>query len=461
MKKLVSFLVILLADISALIASFYLAYYLRVEVIQKLFNIENPWFFPVEHFYDMVYLLMVFILIFAYEKLYTRRYDFFEEFVYIARGLFISIILIAVLVYLSRAYETFTRSIPLLMSIIAMGVVPLVRWLAKKLLMKMGFYTQLAAVIGLEKETGAIMPALKHLEARGYVIKKILEPNTLENERELLELRGIDKIQTLVIVSAGLDKKVLNALINRYENRVQEIKIVSDSTYLKTVGVEAEYVDELLLIRMANRLLSPVNGVLKRMFDLAIAIPALLLALPLFAVLALAIKLDSRGPIFFTQERFGRQGKKFKLCKFRSMFVDGDKKLGEFLNQHPELQEEWLLYKKLKSHDPRVTGVGKFLRRFSLDEAPQIFNILWGDMSIVGPRPYLPREKEEIEQSAALIFRVKSGLTGLWQIKGRNDLSFEARIKLDEFYVRNWSFMLDITIILKTFGAVLRGRGAY
>ncbi|MCP4152989.1 MAG: sugar transferase, partial [bacterium] len=105
--------------------------------------------------------------------------------------------------------------------------------------------------------------------------------------------------------------------------------------------------------------------------------------------------------------------------------------------------------------------VGKFLRRFSLDESPQIYNVFKGDMSIVGPRPYLIREKEEIQQSAAIIFRVPSGLTGLWQIKGRSELSFEARLKLDEFYVRNWSFFLDIIIILKTFGAVLKGKGAY
>ena len=143
------------------------------------------------------------------------------------------------------------------------------------------------------------------------------------------------------------------------------------------------------------------------------------------------------------------------------MYEDADEKLKEYLRQNPPLQEEWDQYKKLKSFDPRVTRIGKFLRRFSLDEAPQIFNVLIGQMSIVGPRPYLIREKEEIEKSAAIIFRVKSGLTGLWQIRGRSELNFETRLKLDEFYVRNWSLFLDIVIILKTFGAVLKGKGAY
>lgn len=461
MKRLVSFFVILLADIGALIASFHLAYFLRVEVIQDLFNVSNPWFFPLEHFYNMYYLLFVFILIFAYEKLYTRRYDFFEELVYIARGLFISLILMAVLVYLSRTYETFTRTIPVLMVLIGMIVVPLVRWLIKKLLIATGFYTMRAALVGLKNETEAVLPTLKKLESKGYVIKEILEPGTLETESTPELLTKKLNIQTLMIVSGGLEKEKLNNLINRCENHVKEIKIVSDSAYLKTIGVETEYIEELLVMRMANRLLSPVSRFFKRLFDLAFSIPVTLLLLPFFALIAIAIKIDSKGPVFFIQKRFGKGGKKFKILKFRSMYVDGDQKLNDYLEQHREAKIEWEQFKKLKSFDPRVTRVGKFLRRFSLDEAPQMFNILLGSMSVVGPRPYLPREKEEIEQSAAIIFRVKSGLTGLWQIKGRNELSFETRLKLDEFYVRNWSFMLDITIILKTFGAVLKGRGAY
>ncbi len=225
--------------------------------------------------------------------------------------------------------------------------------------------------------------------------------------------------------------------------------------------METEYIDELLVMRMANNLLSPVNRFFKRAFDLLVSIVGSILLLPLFMIIALLIKIDSRGPVLFIQERFGKEGKKFKLFKFRTMYMNADEKLNQYLEQHPELQQEWDQFKKLKSFDPRVTGIGKFLRRFSLDEAPQILNVLKGDMSIVGPRPYLVREKEEIEKSAAIIFRVKSGLTGLWQIKGRSELSFETRLKLDEFYVRNWSFLLDITIILKTFSAVLRGKGAY
>ena len=454
MKKIISFLAILTADIISLILAFHLAYFIRVEIIQDLFNISNPWFFPPDHFYKMYYLLLVFILIFSYEKLYTKRYDFFEEFVYIARGLFISVILIAVLVYLSRTYETFTRTIPILMMLAGMVIVPLLRYIVKKILTASGLYIKHAALLGKKQETAQVLPTLEKMKSMGY---KILE--VLDTDQEAVNRK--EPVETLIIVSKGIEKEHLNRLINQWENHVTEIKIVSDSSYLKTIGVETEHIEELLLMRMANNLLSPFNQFLKRIFDLVVSAITGILLLPFFMVIAAIIKIDSRGKVLFIQERFGKGGKKFKLLKFRTMYVDGDEKLKEYLHQHPELQQEWDRYKKLKSFDPRVTRVGKLLRRFSIDESLQIFNVLKGDMSIVGPRPYLPREKREIERSAAIIFKVKSGLTGLWQIKGRNELSFDTRLKLDEFYVRNWSFLLDITIILKTFGAVLKGKGAY
>jgi Undecaprenyl-phosphate galactose phosphotransferase WbaP len=462
MRKIISILALLASDITALIITFRLAYFIRVEIIQDLFNVANPWFFPIEHFYKMYYLLLVFILIFSYEKLYAyhRRYNFSEEFVFIARGLLISVVLIALLVYLSRTYEIFTRTIPVLMVFTGMIIVPLFRFIIKKILMALGCYIKHAAVIGKAGETELVIPTLKKLKTTGYKITKVLNIDS-NPDRETELLQDLRKTDTLIIVSKGIEKERLNRLINQWENHVKEIKIVSDSSYLKTIGVETEYVEELLLMRMANNLLSPFNRFLKRVFDIAVSLIATVILLPAFLVIGIIIKIGSPGPALFIQERFRKGGKRFKLIKFRTMYIDGDARLKEYLQHHPELKKEWDQYKKLKTFDPRVTRVGKFLRRFSLDEAPQIFNILRGHMSIVGPRPYLPREQEEIQQSAAIIFRVKSGLTGLWQIKGRSELNFETRLKLDEFYVRNWSFMLDITIILKSFSAVLKGKGAY
>jgi len=462
MKKAVSFIIILLADIGSLVLAFYASYFIRIEILPLIVEVD-PWFFPVEHFYKMYYLLFVFIFIFFYEKLYTRRFEFFEEFVYITRGLFISVVLIALFIYLSRTYETFSRAIPISMMFTGMLIVPLVRFIVKKLLILAGLYIKNAALVGNPEETKRVIPSFRKLESIGYRIVCVLEPEKLDSVERVVRIANHRKaeVETLIIVARGIEKTRLNRLINRCENHVKEIRIVSDSTYLKTIGVETEYVDELLVMRMANNLLSPVNRFFKRTFDLVVSVLGIVLMLPFFLLIALLIKLDSRGPVFFVQERFGKDGKRFNLLKFRTMYEDTEEKLKDFLNRNPEMQAEWDRYKKLKSFDPRVTRIGKFLRRFSLDESPQIFNVFIGDMSIVGPRPYLVRETEEIEKSAAIIFRVKSGLTGLWQIRGRSELCFETRLKLDEFYVRNWSLFLDIIIILKTFGVVIRGKGAY
>lgn len=463
MRRAISLISILLGDIFSLILAFYTAYFLRVDIIPLIFKMENAWFFPVEHFYKMYFLLFLFILIFYYEKLYSRRYDFLEEVVYIARAMFIAVGLIGVVIYLSRKFELFSRTLPLLMMLTGIIIVPTVRFVIKKVLISTGMYIKYSAVLGKPQYTAEVLKSLQKMVDWGYEIVRVVDPEKEDASTAFLEpdIGTGERVETIIIVSKGIEQERMNDIINRCENHVKEIKIVSESMYLKTIGVDTEYVDELLVMRMSNNLLSPVNRLLKQVFDLLASLVSLLVLIPIFAVIALIILLDSRGPVFFIQERFGKDGKRFRLLKFRTMYRDADAKLKEYLEQNPQLQEEWSCYKKLKSYDPRVTRFGKFLRRFSLDEAPQVFNVILGDMSIVGPRPYLIRETEEIAHSASIIFRVKSGLTGLWQIRGRNELSFETRLKLDEFYVRNWSFFLDLMIILKTFGVVFRGKGAY
>ncbi len=198
----------------------------------------------------------------------------------------------------------------------------------------------------------------------------------------------------------------------------------------------------------------------KRPMDLIIGSTALVLTSPIMLLVALAIKLTSRGEIIFKQERPGLNGRSFTLYKFRTMYVNNGHILEEYLQNNPKALEEWKRYKKLRKHDPRLTPVGRFLRKFSLDELPQLINVLKGEMSIVGPRPYLFSELEE-HNVPEEILSVKPGLTGLWQVSGRNELPFEERIRLDLEYVRKMSFWLDLKIILKTFFVVVTGKGAY
>lgn len=200
----------------------------------------------------------------------------------------------------------------------------------------------------------------------------------------------------------------------------------------------------------------PVNSFAKTLLDYLITLPALLFILPLLAFIALAIKFDSPGPVIFRRRVLGKNGRPFDAYKFRTMYVNGD----EILSQHPKLRLELERNYKLKS-DPRVTRVGKLLRKFSLDELPQLFNILKQDMSIVGPRIITPAELSKYGRWAENLKTVMPGLTGLWQVSGRSDTSYDERVMLDMEYIHNWSIWMDIKIIFRTVPAVMRGDGAY
>jgi len=197
----------------------------------------------------------------------------------------------------------------------------------------------------------------------------------------------------------------------------------------------------------------------KRYFDIGFSFCALVGLFPVFVIIAVLIKIKSpNGPIFFTQQRLGLNKTFFRVIKFRTMIPNAEKVLKKMMEKDEKLRNEYLTYRKLKN-DPRIiSGIGKFLRKTSLDELPQIFNVLKGDMSIVGPRPYLISEKEEMGEFYFEYIKVKPGITGLWQVSGRNELTFLERIKLDKWYIKNWSLEIDFMIFLKTFYVVAKKR---
>jgi Undecaprenyl-phosphate galactose phosphotransferase WbaP len=208
-------------------------------------------------------------------------------------------------------------------------------------------------------------------------------------------------------------------------------------------------------------LTSPWNLALKRVFDLVVATAATVLMAPGLALIAIAIRLDSPGPVFFLQERLGHGRRAFRCVKFRTMYIDADGRLRAYLAHHPESRAEWEQFAKLRSFDPRVTRVGRVLRRISLDEIPQLVNVFRKQMSLVGPRPYLPSETCRMSEFAETILRTPPGITGLWQVSGRNKLTFDQRLQLDDYYVRNWSLWMDVVVLVRTIGAVMRRDGAY
>ncbi|KAF3361645.1 Exopolysaccharide production protein ExoY [Chlamydiales bacterium STE3] len=199
----------------------------------------------------------------------------------------------------------------------------------------------------------------------------------------------------------------------------------------------------------------------KRSFDIAFSLFALIAGFPLFLTVALLVRFSSKGKLIYSHERVGRGGKTFRCYKFRTMFQDADQRLKEILAKDTSLKEEWNRQHKLKN-DPRVTPVGAFLRKTSLDELPQFWNVLMGDLSVVGPRPVVKAEVQRfLGNRAPLILSVRPGLTGIWQVSGRSNTSYDERLAMDEEYIGKQSMMLDLKLIMKTIPAMLFTRGAY
>ncbi len=213
-------------------------------------------------------------------------------------------------------------------------------------------------------------------------------------------------------------------------------------------------------VRSAAHFTEPVGGLAKRSFDLLAAMMAIIMLAPLLIGIALLVRLTSPGPVLYGHRRIGFGGKSFNCWKFRTMAVNGDVILDRCLRDNPDLRKEWTETQKLRD-DPRVTPVGRILRKLSIDELPQLFNILMGNMSVVGPRPVVTDEARRYGPSFNHYLRTRPGLTGLWQVSGRSDTGYRQRVILDRCYVRNWSIICDIGIILRTIPAVLRAGGSY
>jgi undecaprenyl-phosphate galactose phosphotransferase len=216
---------------------------------------------------------------------------------------------------------------------------------------------------------------------------------------------------------------------------------------------------DVMMLHDTNRLKLPLPRVIKRVVDVVLAGTALLVLAPLFVVIAAAVRRDG-GKAFFKQARVGRNGQLFECYKFRSMRADAEAVLAEYLAEHPEAAEEWAKYQKLKT-DVRVTKFGQFIRRASLDELPQLINVLKGDMSLVGPRPCMPGQEDLYAEDFSFYEAVRPGITGPWQVSGRNRLTFKERVHLEAWYARNWSLWLDIVILLKTVPTLLRRGQSY
>ena len=248
--------------------------------------------------------------------------------------------------------------------------------------------------------------------------------------------------------------------LETFESIFPRLMILHSPTALYSLTVDAREIGGSLAVEVRRDLLLPLPRLAKRAIDLIIVSLSLPMVTVIIFLLGLLVRLESPGPIFFGHRRIGRDRSTFCIWKIRSMQVNGDELLQRALLQDGVLRDEWMRHRKLRC-DPRITRVGRFLRRTSLDELPQVWNVLRGEMSLVGPRPIVEEEVATYGHNFSLYCRVTPGLTGLWQVSGRNTVSSSDRVRLDSYYVRNWSPWLDLHILGRTAKVVLTGRGAY
>jgi exopolysaccharide biosynthesis polyprenyl glycosylphosphotransferase len=265
---------------------------------------------------------------------------------------------------------------------------------------------------------------------------------------------GVDTVA--VLSSSEIDGKMLRQLAWELEKTGTDLYVAPALLDVAGPRTTIRPTAGLTLLHVEHPQLSGLRQVLKEVFDRLVAGIALVLLFPLFAALAVAIRLSDNGPALFTQTRVGKEGCPFKMYKFRTMVVDAEQCLAGLRDRN---ESDGVLFKM--RHDPRVTAIGARLRKCSFDELPQLINVFRGEMSLVGPRPALPDEASEYADHVRRRLVVKPGLTGLWQVNGRSDLSWEESVRLDLRYVENWSFALDLQILWKTFPVIFRGSGAY
>lgn len=463
--------------------SFYLSLSLALSS-RRLLKLTFPeyigFIFPLySYFFYLWWLPFVFILSMAYGKLYFNRLSFWDETKEIIKSTTVSIVIILSIITLGKLSDKTSRLAILFLWGYSMFLFPIVRLTAKKFLYKLNLWKENIIIIGAGKAGTDVAKGINKDTHLGFNIVGFLDDST-EKIGKKIEINGhkykvfgrirnfskfvnLLSIKSVIIALPSLSADELSKVTNLVQKYTKQVFLVPDLRGMSLLNTELQHLftQQLFLLKINNNLKSFFNKLAKRIFDIAVSLLLLPILLLIIGIIGILIKLDSKGPVFFIQERLGKDKTILKFIKFRTMYLNSDEILKKHLDSNPEVLEEWEKYKKIKGKDPRVTRVGGFLRKTSLDELPQIFNVLQGKMSLVGPRPYLPREEVDMKKYIDVILMTYPGITGLWQVSGRNKLKFEDRMKLDTWYILNWSVWLDIVLLFQTIKIVFKRDGAY
>jgi len=360
---------------------------------------------------------------------------------------------------------------------IALFVVPVVRSIVRHHFQRYSWWGESVVIIGSGVQGQAIYNHYDGVRQRGLRPLGIVDskdsyraidskPSLLSHIPYLGSVRRLSRIGRRrwvrwgIVAPGGCDGMEMSTVM-QYAANLPNVIILPSQHLLPSLWASPRECAGVMGVHVRDYLRSPTSLAMKRCFDIVLSAAALVMASPIILGIIVCVKMKSPGPVFFGHSRIGLGGKSFRAWKFRTMVVNADEVLEECLENDPEARRQWMEDQKLKD-DPRIIkGVGHFMRKSSLDEIPQLWNILRGDMSLVGPRPIVTSEISRYSEMYPLYLRVRPGLSGLWQVSGRNNTSYEERVRLDSYYVCNWSIWLDIYIVARTFRTILLREGAY
>ena len=418
--------------------------------------------------------IFVFSLSYALAGLYEVGIAPPEELLRLSYATSLVFVILGAATFMYKAGADYSRGAFVFAWGLALVLVPLGRALARELFARKPWWRAAVLVLGAGKTGEAVVRALRKQPGLGLKPIALLDDDPAKQGREVEGLPVVGCLERApefaqkgvkyaVVAMPGVPRERLLELLEKHAERFPHLILVPDLFGFSSLWLTARDMGGgggVLGLELRQKLLLPGPRWVKRAMDLALV---LLFALPMalaLTLLGLLIRLDSSGSVFYAHRRIGLAARDFRAWKFRSMVKDADQLLREYLQAHPELQEEWERDRKLKN-DPRVTWIGRFLRRTSLDELPQLWNVLRGEMSLVGPRPIVEEEVKRYGPLFSLYTKVRPGLTGLWQVSGRSDTTYAERVAMDAYYVRNWSPWLDLYILARTVWVVLFGKGAY
>lgn len=475
LKRIFKTVSLIIIDLLAFWVSLFLAWLLRSEVSSSFIPNLPVFQFSYAYYASIWWIPVIFIFFISYEGLYERNLPFWDEVRTMLKSISLATLTVMAIVTLGKMQDRVSRLVLLGMWIVSLFFFPVFRLWGKKILYALGVWRERILILGAGNAGRLVMEGLGREKHMGYDAVGFLDDDE-EKKGELVDGKKVFgkvkhfprfirdlSISTVIIAIPSLPPERLSALTASVQNFATNTIVIPDLKGIALLNTDLFHLfyEEIFLMNIRNNLKSLPNRLIKRLFDFAVSILAMPLLLPIIGIFGLVIRWETPGPAIYAHERSGRSGRIFRCYKFRTMHRDAEDKLRELLEDSEEIRSEWEKNWKLRD-DPRITRIGRFLRRTSLDELPQIFNVIKGEMSLVGPRPVTKEEiRMHYREAAEICFSVPPGITGLWQVSGRNMKTYDHRVRLDAWYVMNWSLWLDIAILFKTVRVVAKMEGAY